>query len=1515
MLSRFSPLLASSLQWIVFLIATTALLCTVGVRDGFAQTDNCDVFVNAGSGSGSGTQTDPHTSLSTGLSSTPTDGTLCVTGETYATGGSAFTLQDGATLKGAYAEDFSTRDVNGTPTVLDGEDASRVLQVSGNGNFVVDGVTIANGNAGSGGGFHYNYASANSLTFQNVTFTSNTADTGGALYARGISSTTLTNVVFINNEADAGDGGAVYFDASNEMTITNLLAQGNRASGDGGALYIGRVSPLEITNATISGNYSGGEGGGIHTTPGSESAVSNSILWSNRAGGGFDQIRIPNGSDVFFYSSNVEGSGGSGTWNTSLAGSNPSAVRDGGDNIDDDPFFDTSVPTPLSSTTPTTDGTLRVQTDSPVLNSGDDARIDLTEVPTDIEGEDRRQGPYVDMGAYEGGVEPSVSTIIRVDKTDPQADDGNDGRSWDEPLATIGQAIADAESPAEIWIAGDAGTTVYYPDTGPNDADDVAASFTLKNRVSIYGGFQGTEANREDREPKTYRIVLSGDLTQNDTDPDGDGIISSPNDINDSASDPNARHVVTADGVSARTELSGFTITAGVADGDGAADGNGVASDDGGGLLAQDGSPKLTNLRIVGNRAAGNGGGLATVNGDGGTTLRNVVVENNEATGTSANGAGSGGGLWIDGGSTPELIEATVESNDAAGDGGGLHINNAGLRLVNATIAGNEAAGDGGGVAAIGPSFSSFINAVIRGNHSGETAGGIYMDGSSSENQIDLRQATIHGNNANNEGYAIHIGGQGSIRVLNAIVYENGGTPQLQEYGGSIDPTNMTTADPSFLTPVDPSSAPTTDGNLRIQPSSSSPAIDAGDFDTGGQAPLDFADLDGDGRTTEVLPVDRGHNQRVSGSSVDLGAYEGTTTELRIVGTSDDQGNAATGTQGSDAGWRLVGPPYSGVEAQDLTSEREAALGDDQLIEFGLDSGDMLWTWDESNQETVTASATTPLANGRAAWLYLFDDAGTPDADPIGAANGSPNPMVIRVNDVTVSDRRTTDTDVDVDGLSNATGDYNFLANPYPSGYDLEQLQDDGTNSSTYQVWDPYDETFENVAETANDSDGDGMEDDVIAPWQGFVAQRTSSDGPTTLTFGSSGTTPGPSEIVGSLNRKSTSAAPYRRLDLRLRVDDEAGDEVARDDALSLLFRPGDSETLRRWHAKKITPLVSDYATLSIHESTESQGDTLLAAKGLPSILQAPRTLDLALTSAGVSGTATISAPQWTNIPDDWSVTLIDTKGTADNHDDEQVLLDRTGTDYEFTLPSPSQQQEKKRSAASGRGGSAPPLRPLTESSTAASARPSSKESTPPSRFRLRVESGKLPVELTRFDATRDDRNAVLRWATAQETNNAGYAVQHRAGSTDDGTFERIGYVEGAGTTSESQSYRFVARDLGIGRHTFRLKQVDRSGTASFSDSTTVAIRLTEDARVTPPSPNPVRSSARLRVTVREAQPVRTVLYDVLGRQVRVMHDAQIPARDPHTIRLDGDDLSSGTYFVRVTGREFSKTRRLTVVR
>lgn len=186
-----------------------------------------------------------------------------------------------------------------------------------------------------------------------------------------------------------------------------------------------------------------------------------------------------------------------------------------------------------------------------------------------------------------------------------------------------------------------------------------------------------------------------------------------------------------------------------------------------------------------------------------------------------------------------------------------------------------------------------------------------------------------------------------------------------------------------------------------------------------------------------------------------------------------------------------------------------------------------------------------------------------------------------------------------------------------------------------------------------------------------------------------------------------------------------------------------------------------------------------------------------------------------------------------------------------------------------------------------------------------------MPVQLSAFRAVIDGQAAYLRWATASETDNAGFEVQHAM----DGDFVTRAFVEGHGTTSQPQRYTFTTSGLIAGSHRFRLRQVDADGTVSLSPEVSVEVTASSPYELTRPSPNPVRESASLTLTVAQSQRVEALLYDVLGRHVATLHRGPIPAHQPTPLRIDGSGLSSGLYIVRVIGDGFALSRKITVLR
>ncbi|MFB6271820.1 MAG: T9SS type A sorting domain-containing protein [Salinibacter sp.] len=187
-----------------------------------------------------------------------------------------------------------------------------------------------------------------------------------------------------------------------------------------------------------------------------------------------------------------------------------------------------------------------------------------------------------------------------------------------------------------------------------------------------------------------------------------------------------------------------------------------------------------------------------------------------------------------------------------------------------------------------------------------------------------------------------------------------------------------------------------------------------------------------------------------------------------------------------------------------------------------------------------------------------------------------------------------------------------------------------------------------------------------------------------------------------------------------------------------------------------------------------------------------------------------------------------------------------------------------------------------------------------------------IPVELTDFDATVDGKSVLLTWTTASETNNSGFAIEHKQG---DDPFDSLDFVPGRGSASTSQTYRYeVTDDLAPGRHTFRLRQTDTDGTTQYSEPQRVTLAPTGPYALTKPAPNPVRGIATMRLTVRRSQPVTVAVYNSIGQRVRTLLNEEVPTNRPLDLRVDGSQLASGLYVVQVRGKTFEATRKVTVV-
>ena len=79
-------------------------------------------------------------------------------------------------------------------------------------------------------------------------------------------------------------------------------------------------------------------------------------------------------------------------------------------------------------------------------------------------------------------------------------------------------------------------------------------------------------------------------------------------------------------------------------------------------------------------------------------------------------------------------------------------------------------------------------------------------------------------------------------------------------------------------------------------------------------------------------------------------------------------------------------------------------------------------------------------------------------------------------------------------------------------------------------------------------------------------------------------------------------------------------------------------------------------------------------------------------------------------------------------------------------------------------------------------------------------------------------------------------------------------------------------------------------------------------------APNPAASLTRVSFSLPEAHAVRVSAFDLLGREVVVLHDGPTPA-GPHAVSLDATALPAGVYVVRVMAGRYVQTAQVTVAR
>jgi len=188
-----------------------------------------------------------------------------------------------------------------------------------------------------------------------------------------------------------------------------------------------------------------------------------------------------------------------------------------------------------------------------------------------------------------------------------------------------------------------------------------------------------------------------------------------------------------------------------------------------------------------------------------------------------------------------------------------------------------------------------------------------------------------------------------------------------------------------------------------------------------------------------------------------------------------------------------------------------------------------------------------------------------------------------------------------------------------------------------------------------------------------------------------------------------------------------------------------------------------------------------------------------------------------------------------------------------------------------------------------------------------------VPVELTSLNAENKNNDVIISWKTATEKNNKGFEIERQNKTS--GKWEKAGFIEGKGTTTEPTEYIFKDENLRPGIYLYRLKQVDFDGSINYSKSVEVEVGIPKEFALEQNYPNPFNPSTIIRYHLPVESKVVIKVYNILGKEVAILVN-EIKEAGIHEIEfINNGKISSGIYFYTINAGDFSDVKKFMLMK
>jgi photosystem II stability/assembly factor-like uncharacterized protein len=180
-----------------------------------------------------------------------------------------------------------------------------------------------------------------------------------------------------------------------------------------------------------------------------------------------------------------------------------------------------------------------------------------------------------------------------------------------------------------------------------------------------------------------------------------------------------------------------------------------------------------------------------------------------------------------------------------------------------------------------------------------------------------------------------------------------------------------------------------------------------------------------------------------------------------------------------------------------------------------------------------------------------------------------------------------------------------------------------------------------------------------------------------------------------------------------------------------------------------------------------------------------------------------------------------------------------------------------------------------------------------------------VPVEFISFTASGNADGVLLEWQTATEINNNGFEIERKT----NGIWETIGFIKGKGTSTNINKY-FYKDDFSNSSSeiSYRLRQLDYSGSFSYSEEVTVSGEISYTLFQN--YPNPFNPSTIIKFSLPQESYTNLSVFNLLGEKImELKNETMKPGY--YEVEFNVSGLSTGVYFYRLQAGNFIETRKM----